>query len=122
MTVPLRFFVGLASGLALAFAIFFGLVYWQLGAPTVMSLWSHDLKAAVWGSPYVVDGKVLIGNEDGVMTVFKQGREKQLLSEINMGSSLYTTPVAANGVLFVNNRERLYAIQQGAQSDPKKVK
>jgi len=43
MTVPLRFFVGLASGLALAFAIFFGLVYWQLGAPTVMSLWSHDL-------------------------------------------------------------------------------
>lgn len=43
MTVPLRFFVGLASGLALAFGIFFGLVYWQLGAPTVMSFWSHDL-------------------------------------------------------------------------------
>lgn len=43
MTVPLRFFTGLASGLALAFGIFFGLVYWQLGAPTVMSYWSHDL-------------------------------------------------------------------------------
>ena len=43
MTVPLRFFAGLASGLALAFGVFFGLVYWQLGAPTVMSYWSHDL-------------------------------------------------------------------------------
>lgn len=43
MTVPLRFFVGLASGLALAFGIYFGLLYWQLGAPTVNSLWSYDL-------------------------------------------------------------------------------
>jgi outer membrane protein assembly factor BamB len=88
---------------------------------TGKTLWSHDVKAAVWGSPYAVDGKVFIGNEDGVLTVFRQGRQKQVLGEINMGSSVYTTPVAANGVLFVSNRERLYAVQEGAQSDPKKV-
>jgi outer membrane protein assembly factor BamB len=85
------------------------------------TLWSHDLKSAVWGSPYAVDGKVFIGNEDGMLTVLRQGREKQVLGEINMGSSVYTTPVAANGVLFVANRERIYAVQEGAQSDPKKV-
>jgi outer membrane protein assembly factor BamB len=90
-------------------------------AGTGKTLWSHDLKAAVWGSPYVVDGKVFIGNEDGVVTVFKEGRQKLVLSEISMGSSVYTTPVAANGVLYVTNRERLYAIQQGARSDPRKV-
>jgi outer membrane protein assembly factor BamB len=88
---------------------------------TGKALWSHDVKAAVWGSPYAVDGKVYLGNEDGVVTVFRQGRRKQVLAEINMGSSVYTTPVAANGVLFISNRERLYAIQEGSQSDPKKV-
>jgi outer membrane protein assembly factor BamB len=96
-------------------------IFRAVDAATGKTLWSHDLKAAVWGSPYVVDGKVLIGNEDGIVTVFKEGRQKEVLSEINMGGSVYTTPVAANGTLFVTNRERLYAIRQGAQSDPKKV-
>ena len=27
----------------------------------------HDLFAAVWGSPFVADGKVYIGDEDGDM-------------------------------------------------------
>jgi len=90
-------------------------------AGTGKTLWIHDLKAAVWGSPYVVDGKVFIGNEDGVVTVFQEGRQEKVLAEVNMGGSVYTTPVAANGVLFVTNRERLYAIAQGAKSDPNKV-
>ena len=38
-----------------------------------------------------------------------------------MGGSVYTTPVAANGVLFITTREKLYAIQEGASCDPKKV-
>jgi outer membrane protein assembly factor BamB len=97
-------------------------IFRAVDASTGKTVWSHDLKAAVWGSPYVVDGKVLIGNEDGVVTVFKEGRKKEVLSEINMDGSVYTTPVAANGTLYVTNRERLYAIRQGAQSDPKKVK
>ena len=67
------------------------------------------------------DSKVYIGNEDGVVTVFKTGRQKEVLSEVNMSSSVYTTPVAANGMLLIANRERLYALQEGAQSDPKKV-
>ena len=38
-----------------------------------------------------------------------------------MGGSVYTTPVAANGVLYISTREKLYAIQQGASCDVKKV-
>jgi len=38
-----------------------------------------------------------------------------------MGGAVYTTPVAANGVLYVTTREKLYAIQQAAQCDPSKV-
>jgi outer membrane protein assembly factor BamB len=73
-------------------------------------LWEYDMLAAVWGSPYVVDGKVLIGDEDGDLTVLKAGREMEVLSEINFGNVIYSTPVAANGTLFIMTRSHLYAI------------
>ena len=73
-------------------------------------LWEHDMLAAVWGSPYVVDGKVLLGDEDGDLSVLKAGREMEVLSEINFGNVIYSTPVAANGRLYVMTRSHLYAI------------
>jgi outer membrane protein assembly factor BamB len=73
--------------------------------------WRHDLMSAIWGSPYVVDGKVMIGNEDGDVAVLKHGREKQVLAVNNMENSVYTTPVAANGTLFITNRRALFAIE-----------
>ena len=75
-------------------------------------LWEHDLLAAIWGSPYVVDGKVMIGDEDGDLTVLKAGPVKEVLSEINFGNTVYSTPVVANGVLYVMTRSHIYAIAQ----------
>jgi len=63
----------------------------------------------------------LMCNEDGDVVIFQAGREKKVINKINMGGSVYTTPVAANGVLYMTTRERLYAIQEGASCDPKKV-
>ena len=70
----------------------------------------HDLFAAVWGSPFVVDGKVYIGDEDGDVTVLQHGKEKKVLAEMNMGSSVYATAAPAHGALFLNNRNQLFAI------------
>ncbi len=75
-------------------------------------LWEYDMLAAVWGSPYVVDGKVMIGDEDGDLSVLKAGREMETLSEINFGNTIYSTPVAANGTLYVMTRSHLYAIAE----------
>ena len=72
--------------------------------------WKHDLFAAVWSSAMVVDGKVYIGDEDGDIAILKAGREKKLIREINMGSSVYTTPSPANGVLYIATRNKLYAL------------
>jgi outer membrane protein assembly factor BamB len=72
--------------------------------------WEADVLAAIWGSPLVADDKVFIGNEDGVMTVFAAGKELKKLTEINFPSSIYSTPTLANGVMFVSDRSRLYAI------------
>ena len=38
------------------------------------------------------------------------GKEKKVLAEMNMGSSVYSTPVPANGVLFIANRNQLFAL------------
>ena len=75
-------------------------------------LWEHDMLAAIWGSPYVVDGKVMIGDEDGDVDVLKAGRVKEVLSEINFGNTVYSTPVVANGVLYVMTRSHVYAIAE----------
>ena len=84
-----------------------------LDAKTGQEYWSHDLLAAVWGSALVADGRVYVGDEDGDVTVFAEGKEKKVLAEMNMGSSVYATPVPAHGTLFLNNRNELYALAEG---------
>ena len=73
-------------------------------------LWEYDMLAAVWGSPFVVDGKVMLGDEDGDVTILKTGRVKEVLSEVNFGNTVYSTPIVANGTLYVMTRSHLYAI------------
>jgi outer membrane protein assembly factor BamB len=80
--------------------------------------WVHDMFAAIWGSPIVIDDKVYLGDEDGDVTVLQHGKELKVVSEQNMGSSVYATPVPANGVLYVMNRNQLWALAQGASLKP----
>ena len=84
-----------------------------LDAKTGQEYWMHDMFAAVWGSTLVVDGKVYLGDEDGDVVVLQAGKEKKVLAEMNMGSAVYATPVPANGALFMNNRNQLFALAVG---------
>jgi outer membrane protein assembly factor BamB len=86
-----------------------------LDAATGKPYWVHDMLAAMWGSTLVADGKVYLGDEDGDLIVLQAGREKKILAEMNMGSSVYSTAVPARGVLFIATRNQLYAIAEGAQ-------
>jgi outer membrane protein assembly factor BamB len=81
-----------------------------LDAKTGEEYWVHDMLAAVWASPFVVDGKVYLGDEDGDVVVMVAGKKKEVLSEMNMGSAVYGTFVPANGTLFINNRSQLFAL------------
>ncbi len=89
-----------------------------LDADTGKEHWIHDTFAAVWGSAFVADGKVYLGDEDGDVLVLKASSTKEILSEVNMGSAVYTTPVARDGVLYISSRTHLFAIQEGAQGSP----
>ena len=79
-------------------------------AKTGKEYWNHDMFAAIWGSAMVVDGKIYLGDEDGDVTVLAEGKEKKVLAENTLGSSVYSTPVAANGALIIANRNQLYSL------------
>jgi len=75
--------------------------------------WKHDTFSAIWGSPYVVDGKVMVGTEDGEVHVLRHGPKKMELSVNDLQNSVYTTPVASDGTLYITNRRALFAIGSG---------
>jgi len=77
--------------------------------------WTHDMFAAIWGSPMIIGDKVYLGDEDGDVAVMEHGKTFKLVSEQNMGSSVYATAVPANGAMFIMNRNQLYALAEGAQ-------
>jgi len=81
-----------------------------LDAKTGKLHWTHDVLAAVWGSPFVVDGKVYLGDEDGDIVVLAHNKDKKVLAEMTMGNPVYATVVPAHGALIVNNRSRLFSL------------
>jgi outer membrane protein assembly factor BamB len=83
-----------------------------LDARTGVKYWRHDLRAAVWGSPFVADGKVYIGTEDGDVLAFEDNRKKRLLSVVEGSPNIKGTPVAANGVLYLATEGFLMALRQ----------
>jgi outer membrane protein assembly factor BamB len=87
-----------------------------LDAKTGKVHWTYDMFAQAWGSPLIVDGKVFVGDEDGEVSIFRLTPEKHdPVSVIDMGNSVYTTPIVANGVLFIANRSHLFAIASGVE-------
>ena len=83
-----------------------------LDARTGQFHWKHDLKAHVWGSTLVADGKVYAGDEDGDVVVLAATKDKKLLSETNLGAPAYGSPIVANGVIYLQSSTHLFAFAQ----------
>lgn len=94
-----------------------GLVH-CLDAKTGKAHWTHDMLASSWSTPLIVGDRVYVADLDGEISIFKLSKEKELIGEQNMETPVYTTTVAANGVLYVATFNTLYAIAEGASSKP----
>jgi outer membrane protein assembly factor BamB len=75
--------------------------------------WTHDTMGVIWGSPLVADGKVYLGNEDAYLFVFAASAEyvKKEVLELDVYSPVYSSPIAANGVLYLATNTHLFAIE-----------
>jgi outer membrane protein assembly factor BamB len=81
-----------------------------LDAKTGKKYWEYDLKASTWSSPFYVDGKVFMGTDDGNMFVFRSGKELKKPAKMDLEEALQSPPMAVNGVLYISNGYKLFAI------------
>ena len=112
-----------------------------LDAKTGKKFWQYDLKGEIWGSPFYVDGKVYlaasgdlfvfkhgktpkvideIDNPDAAdakdFTAKLKAKRKEteaevLLAKVEFEAQIRSTPVVANGVLYVMTETTLYAFK-----------
>jgi outer membrane protein assembly factor BamB len=103
---------------------FSGFIY-CFDAETGKLYWTYDMKAHMWGSTMVADGKLYAGDEDGDFVVLEASKGKKLpadkvkpggaeneavlISETNLGSAVYGTAVIANGTVYVQSNTHLFA-------------
>ena len=64
----------------------------------------------------MADGKVYLGDEDGDFVVMAASKEKKVLSETNLNAPIYSTPVVANGVIYVASNSHLFAFHDSARA------
>ena len=81
-----------------------------LDAATGEHLWKHETNDAIWGCFLLAGDRLYAGNAEGLMTVLRAGRRKELLGQIEMDSPLYARPTAVGDTLFLATANRLYLI------------
>ncbi len=86
-----------------------------LDADTGKCYWIHDANAETWGSPLLADGKVYYGTKKEFW-VLAAGKQPEVLSKTYLGSSIYSSAIVANDVLYVTSQKYLWAVQKDVQS------
>lgn len=83
-----------------------------LDADNGKSYWVHETKTEAWGGALVADGKVYYGNNRSAY-IFTTGKQKKLLFQTRMPDALQSTPIAANGAVYLTSKRDLWAIANG---------
>ncbi|HZM88177.1 MAG TPA: PQQ-binding-like beta-propeller repeat protein [Blastocatellia bacterium] len=81
-----------------------------LDAATGEHLWKHETNDAIWGCFLLAGDRLYVGNAEGLMTVLRAGRRKELLAQIEMDAPLYSRPAVVGDSLYLATASRLYLI------------
>jgi len=81
-----------------------------LDARTGKPVWVHDTGGPVWGSPLLADGKLHVTTLRRELQVLAAGKTKKVLSTVRLSSRSHSSPVAANGTLYITADNHLYAV------------
>ncbi len=88
-----------------------------LDAATGAHLWKHETNDEIWGCLVLAGDRLYVGNAEGLMTVLRAGRQKEVLAQIEMDAPLYSRPAVIGDALYLATANRLYLI-----AAPKQIK
>lgn len=80
-----------------------------LDADTGKPYWVHEFNSETWGGPLVADGKVYFGNHKEFV-IMAHGKQPKILCTAQLGSFIDSTPVVADGVIYVAAQRTLWAL------------
>jgi outer membrane protein assembly factor BamB len=81
-----------------------------LDAATGAQVWRHETNEEVWGCLLLAGDRLYVGTVGGNMTVFRAGRRKEVLAQIEMDAALYSRPALIGDALYLATARRLYLI------------
>jgi outer membrane protein assembly factor BamB len=82
-----------------------------IDAKTGKQYWTHNCRSAIWSSPSWVDGKIYVGTDAKEVHIFAHGKAPKLIASVDMPGAIRATPMVANGVLYIQTENKLYAIK-----------
>jgi len=74
-------------------------------------IWTHAMSGTFWASPMIADGKIYLGTRKGHFCVLAEGREKKVLTNLELKSPISATVTAANGVIYLATMKQLWALK-----------
>lgn len=74
--------------------------------------WKHKLAKDSWSSALVADNKIYVGSRGSDFWILQEGKALKVLDEVKLNSPIHSTPVVANGVLYISTMNKLYAVEQ----------
>jgi outer membrane protein assembly factor BamB len=87
-------------------------ILWCLDAKTGQEIWGGQrIKPAIYSSsPVLADGKIYIGNEEGLTTVIEAGTKFEVLAENDLNDYMLSSPAISDGHIYLRTAQFLYSI------------
>jgi outer membrane protein assembly factor BamB len=81
-----------------------------MDATTGEEIWRERIPGRYCASPLYADGKIYIGNTEGLTFVLAASDEFQILAENQLDGQLMASPVPVDGTLLIRAGSNLYRV------------
>ena len=90
-----------------------------LDAKTGEVRWAERLGGNFCSSPLLADGKIFVGNREGVVSVIAPGTQYRLLAANPLDGAVMASPAAVGSSLYIRTEKSPYRIVAGKQTAAK---
>ena len=81
------------------------------------NLMKRGVRPTIFGDGTKTRDYVYVGDEDGDIAILELSAKKKKVGEINMGSSVLSSPILADETLFIATREKIFSIKPGKKGE-----